>query len=117
MDLDGESNSIHDRRHFTLRARGERDHGTQPRSAGQPAGSSALNVSADSLSLGDLDEPQAGAALGQRLAETVAGKRTGGASNRPPGAGPYFRFGSVSRILSAIRILLGRLRCIAIPSQ
>lgn len=63
-DLDGGSNLIHGRRHFSLRARGERDlrdHRTQPRSAGQPAaGGSALNLSAGLLSLGYFDQPQAG---------------------------------------------------------
>ena len=61
--------------------------------------------------------PQAASRHNQHPTETVAGKRAERTSHRPPAADPYFRFGSVSRILSAIRILRGRLRCIAIPSQ
>lgn len=102
-------------------APGERnilDHGIHTRTAGQPsAGSGALNLGAGSLSLGDFGYPPAGARLAQRLTETVAGERAERAHYRPPASAPYFRFGSVSRILSAIRILRGRLRCIAIPSQ
>lgn len=121
MVSDGGSNAIHGRRRFSPHTRNERnilDHGIHTRTAGQPAaGSGTLNLSVGSLSLGDFGYPPAGARLAQRLTETVAGERAERASHRPPAADPYFRFGSVSRILRAIKILRGRLRCIAIPSQ